>query len=153
MLRISWFVLFHLLGLSCIAADIAIIATMGQPDLSWTGWVGVGFCWWVAVGLAMGWKRLVGRPVTLMIFGLYVMATLLLIGMGFSQKMGSPTLLLAFAPMAVALVGRIILDIIGRGKKPKDAAVATKPAVSAPSGPVAAPTVHKPGSLHDTLFR
>ncbi len=139
-MQTGWYILFHLLGLGCLAADIAIMATIGQLDLGWTGWFGVGFCWWVAVGLAMGWKRLVGRPVTLMIFGFYMMATLLLLGVGFSQKMGQPTLLLAFAPMVVALIGRIILDIIAGRRKPKEIAPAKTPAPA------------KPGSMHDSIF-
>lgn len=141
-MQTGWYILFHILGLGCIAADIAIIAGVGQVDLSWTGWFGVGFCWWVAVGLAMGWKRLVGRPVTLMIFGFYMMATLLLLGVGFSPKMGQPTLLLAFAPMVVALIGRIILDIIAGPKKP---------AASAPAK-AASPAPAKPASMHDSIF-
>lgn len=152
-MQTGWYILFHLLGLGCIAADVAIIGSIGQFDLGWTGWLAIGFYWWLAVGVAMGWKRFVGRPVTLVILGFYVMATLLLIGMGFSKKMSSASLLLAFAPLAAALVGRIILDIIAHRTKPKAEPVAAVPAGPPPKGPVAAPTVHKPGSLHDTLFR
>ena len=44
-------ILFHLLGLACIAADVAIIATLGQQDLSWAGWVAIAFYWIFAVRL------------------------------------------------------------------------------------------------------
>lgn len=132
----GWYIIFHLLGLGCIAADIAIIATLGQMNLAWTGWVAVGFYWWVAVGVAMGWKRFVGQPVTLMIFGLYVMATLALLGMAFAPSLSAPSLLLAFAPLATALIGRIVLDIIAHRKR-----------VAAPTPPP------QPRTTHDTLFK
>ena len=61
-----------------------------------------------------------------------------LLGIGFSQKMGAPSLLLAFAPLATALVGRIILDIIAARKAPKP-----KPAM-----PPSPPKV----TTHDSLF-
>jgi hypothetical protein len=132
----AWYIIFHLLGLGCIAVDIAIIATMGQFDLAWTGWVGVGFYWWLGVGIAFGWLRFVGQPLSLIILGFYVMATLALLGMGFSPKLSSPSLLLAFAPLATALIGRIILDIVAHRKR-----------VAAPTPPP------QPRTTHDTLFK
>ena len=135
-MKLGWFILFHLMGVACIAADVAIIATLGQYDLSWTGWLGVGFYWMFALGVAMGWKRFVGRPVTVIILGFYVMASLMLLGLGFSPKLGQPTLLLAFAPLATALIGRIILDILGARKAPP------------PPMPAAPPRA----TTHDTLF-
>lgn len=137
MLRLAWTILLHLLGLGCIAADIAIIATLGQHDLSWTGWLAVGFYWALAVGLAMGWQRIVGQPLKLIVLGFYVMATLMLLGLGFSTAMAPPTLLLAFAPLATALVGRIILDIVTHARR--------KPMPT----PDTAPTKR---TTHDTLF-
>jgi hypothetical protein len=143
MLRLFWFILFHLLGLACIAADVAIIGSIGLFGVEWTGWLAIGFYWWVAVGVAMGWKRFVGRPVTLVILGFYMLASLLLLGLSFSQKLGGASLLLAFAPLATALVGRIILDIVLHARKPK--AEGTPAAANTP-----APA--KSGSLHDSLF-
>jgi len=137
MFRIAWTILFHLAGVGCIAADIAIIATLGQHDLSWTGWLGVGFYWMLAIGLAMGWQRIVGQPLKLIILGFYVMATLMLLGLGFSNAMGPPTLLLAFAPLATALVGRIILDIVAHARRKPMAAPDATPAKR---------------TTHDTLF-
>jgi hypothetical protein len=138
--KLAWFIILHLLGVGCIAADIAIIATLGVQDLdlSWTGWVGVVFLWWLAVGVAMGWKRFIGRPLRLIILGFYIMATLMLLGIGFSADMGQPTLLLGFAPLATALIGRIILDIVTHATR--------KPAASAAD---LAPTKR---TTHDTLF-
>lgn len=140
MFRLVWTILLHLLGLGCIAADIAIIATLGQAaiDLSWTGWLAVGFYWMLAVGLAMGWQRIVGQPLKLIILGFYVMATLMLLGLGFSVAMGQPTLLLAFAPLATALIGRILLDIITHARR--------KPM------PTEADTAPPKRTTHDTLF-
>jgi hypothetical protein len=139
----GWYILLHLLGLGCIAADIAIIATLGQADLSWVGWVAIGFYWWLGVGVAFGWLRFVGQPLSLIILGVYVMATLLLLGIGFSPQLSSPSLLLAFAPLATALIGRIILDIVAHRRKPK---------AQVPVAPAAAAAPAKPGSLHDSLF-
>lgn len=135
-MKLAWAILLHLTGVGCIAADIAIIATLGQYDHSWAGWVGLGFYWMLALGLAMGWQRLVRRPLSVIILGFYVMASLMLLGLGFSPKLGQPTLLLAFAPLATALLGRIILDIMASRK----AGLANKPAP-----PPKATT-------HDTLF-
>lgn len=141
-MALAWHVIFHLLGLACIAADVVILAEVGDGGVAWSGWFGITFCWWVAVGFAKGWKRLVGRPVTLMIFGGYVLATLLLMGIAFSPRMGLPSLILAFAPMAVALAGRIILDVMaGPGR--------ADPEVR-PDGPSA--SAPKPAPLHDSLF-
>ena len=137
-MKLASVILYHLLGVACIAADIAIIATLGQHDLSWMGWIAIAFYWIFAVRLAMGWKRLFGRPLRLILVGFYVMASLMLLGIGFSQKMGAPSLLLAFAPLATALVGRIILDIIAARKAPKP-----KPAM-----PPSPPKV----TTHDSLF-
>jgi len=114
------------------------MATLGQYDMSWAGWIAIAFYWIFAVRLAMGWKRLFGRPLRLILVGFYVMASLMLLGIGFTQKMGAPSLLLAFAPLATALVGRIILDIIAARKAPK-----AKPVM-----PPAPPKV----TTHDSLF-
>ncbi len=118
-MKLASTILFHLLGLACVAADVAIIATLGQQDLTWAGWIAVAFYWVFAVRLAMGWKRLLGRPLKLMLVGFYVMASLMLLGIGFAQQMGAPSMLLAFAPLAVALVGRIVLDVMEARKRPK----------------------------------
>ncbi|MEQ1608577.1 MAG: hypothetical protein ABL956_06370 [Hyphomonadaceae bacterium] len=134
-MKLGWFILFHLMGVACIAADIAIIATLGQYDLAWMGWLGVGFYWMFALGVAMGWKRFVGRPVTVIILGFYVMASLMLLGLGFAPQLGQATLLLAFAPLATALLGRIVLDIVASTKK--------KPAP---------PSAAAKATTHDTLF-
>lgn len=134
-MKLGWFILFHLMGVACIAADIAIIATLGQHDIAWTGWLGVCFYWMFALGVAMGWKRFVGRPVTVIILGFYVMASLVLLGLGFAPQLGQATLLLAFAPLATALLGRIVLDIVASTKK--------KPAP---------PSAAAKATTHDTLF-
>ena len=84
-------ILYHLLGVACIAADIAIMATLGQQDLGWMGWIAIAFYWIFAVRLAMGWKRLFGRPLRLILVGFYVMASLMLLAIGFTQKMGAPS--------------------------------------------------------------
>lgn len=112
--------LFHLLGLTCIVADVAIMATLGQQDLSWAGWIGIAFYWIFAVRLAMGWKRLTGQPLRLILAGFYVMASMMLLGIGFAQTMGAPSMLLAFAPLGVAFIGRIVIDIVQARKRPKE---------------------------------
>lgn len=141
MLRIVWTILLHLLGLACAAADVAIVGLAGQISLSWTGWLGVGFYWWLALGVAMGWQKLVGQPLSLIVIGFYVMATLALLGLGFSRVLGGPTLLLAFAPLGAALVGRIILDLIAHAKRPK-----------AKKNPVTLTMESTKPSAHDSIF-
>ncbi|MDQ2705554.1 MAG: hypothetical protein M3Y43_10340, partial [Pseudomonadota bacterium] len=96
------------------------------------------FYWIFAVRLAMGWKRLVGRPLRLILVGVYVMGSLMLLGIGFVQAMGAPSMLLAFAPLATALIGRIILDVINARKQPK-----AKPVKAAPPPKT---------TTHDQLF-
>jgi hypothetical protein len=131
-------ILFHLLGVACIAADVAIIATLGQQDLSWAGWIAIAFYWIFAVRLAMGWKRLTGRPLRLILVGFYVMGSLMLLGIGFAQKMGAPSMLLAFAPLAVGLIGRVIIDLVQARKRPKAKPVTPPPPTKA--------------TTHDQLF-
>jgi hypothetical protein len=131
-------ILFHLLGVACIAADVAIIATLGQQDLSWAGWIAIAFYWIFAVRLAMGWKRLTGRPLRLILVGFYVMGSLMLLGIGFAQNMGAPSMLLAFAPLAVGLVGRVIIDVVQARKRPKSRPVTPPPPTKA--------------TTHDQLF-
>lgn len=131
-------ILFHLLGLACVVADVAIMATLGQQDLGWAGWIAIAFYWLFAVRLAMGWKRLFGRPMKLILSGFYVMASLMLLGIGFARDMGAPSMLLAFAPLAVALVGRIVLDVVEARKRPR-------------AKPVLPPSPPKT-TTHDQLF-
>ena len=57
MLRLFWFILFHLLGLACIAAAVAILGSMGQLNLGWTGWLAIGFYWWLASACSQTRKR------------------------------------------------------------------------------------------------
>lgn len=131
-------ILFHLLGVACIAADIAIIATLGQQDLSWAGWIAIAFYWIFAVRIAMGWKRLTGRPLRLIIVGFYVMGSLMLLGIGFARAMGAPSMLLAFVPLATALIGRVAIDVVQARRRPK-----AKPLMPAPS---------PKSTTHDQLF-
>lgn len=131
-------ILFHLLGVACIAADVAIIATLGQQDLSWAGWIAIAFYWIFAVRLAMGWKRLTGRPLRLILVGFYVMGSLMLLGIGFAQNMGAPSMLLAFAPLAVGLIGRVIIDVVQARKRSKAKPVTPPPPAKA--------------TTHDQLF-
>ena len=42
-LKVAYHVILHLLGVGCVAACIAIVATMGALDIHWTGWIAVAF--------------------------------------------------------------------------------------------------------------
>lgn len=122
-MKLAWTLLLHLLGLACIAADIAVIATMGQfasfvpgwLPLNWMGWLAVGFFWMLALGVATCWLRILRQPVLLIMIGFYVMGALALIGFGFSTDLTRPSLLVAAGPLALAIVLRIAFST-GRRK-------------------------------------
>lgn len=155
-MKLGWTIIVHLLGLGCIGSAILIIAMLGQGNFEWTGWFAIAFYWMLAVGFAMGWLRLVGQPLTVIALGFYVMASLLLMGVGFSAKIGQPTLLLAFAPMATAFAGRIILEIIWKlagKKKAEPKPESRKPASQRSATPKPASAAQPRRTVHDTLFQ
>jgi peptidoglycan/LPS O-acetylase OafA/YrhL len=124
-MKIAYHILTHLFGVGCIAACIAIVATMGALDIHWSGWVGVGFFAMLVLGILAGWFPWRGRPLQVLLKGFYVMSALALIGFGFA--MNDPMrvhLWMVLAALGAAIVLRIILKVIfhlrdeGEAEKP-----------------------------------
>lgn len=134
-MKIAYHILTHLLGLGCVAACIAIVATMGALDIHWSGWVAVGYFGMLALGILAGWFPWRGRPLQILIKAFYVMSALALLGFGFSMRDPlRPQLWMVLAVIGAAIVLRIIIRIALRAARGgKDVA---KPATQA--GPAAA---------------
>jgi hypothetical protein len=112
-LKVAYHILMNLLGVGCIAACITIVATMGALDIHWSGWIAVAFFAMLAVGLAMGWFPWRGRPLRMMLKGLYVMSALALVGFGFTMSDPlRPQLWLVLTPVAAAIVGRVVYNAV-----------------------------------------
>jgi peptidoglycan/LPS O-acetylase OafA/YrhL len=112
-MKIAYHILTNLLGVGCIAACIAIVATMGALDIHWSGWIGVGYFAMLVLGILAGWFPWRGRPLQVMVKGFYVMSALALIGFGFA--MDDPMrvhLWMVGAAIGAAIVLRIILKVI-----------------------------------------
>jgi peptidoglycan/LPS O-acetylase OafA/YrhL len=116
-LKAAYHILMHLLGVGCIAACIAIVATLGSLDIHWSGWIAVAFFLMLAVGILLGWFPWRGRPLRVMIKGFYVMSALALLGFGFTMSDPSrPQLWMVLAPVVVAIAARIIIKIVRRSR-------------------------------------
>lgn len=112
-MKVAYHILTHLLGIACIAACIAIVATMGALDIHWSGWLAVAFFAMLALGILAGWFPWRGRPLRVLVKGFYVMSALALIGFGFTMSDPlRPQLWMVLAGLGVALVIRIILKIV-----------------------------------------
>lgn len=112
-LKVAYHILMHLLGVGCIAACIAIVATMGSLDIHWSGWIAVAFFAVLTVGIAAGWFPWRGRPLRVLLKGLYVMSALALVGFGFTMSDPlRPPLWLVLTPLAAALVGRAVYNAV-----------------------------------------
>ncbi|MEQ1783457.1 MAG: hypothetical protein ABMA14_19040 [Hyphomonadaceae bacterium] len=112
-MKVAYHILMNLLGVGCIAACITIVATMGALDIHWSGWIAVAFFAMLAVGLAMGWFPWRGRPLRMMLKGLYVMSALALVGFGFTMSDPlRPQLWLVLTPVAAAIVGRVVYNAV-----------------------------------------
>jgi hypothetical protein len=112
-MKLAYHILTHLFGLGCIAACIAIVATMGSLDIHWSGWIAIAFFGMLALGILAGWFPWRGRPLQIMVKGFYVMSAVALIGFGFTLKDPlRPQLWMVVAALGGAIVLRIILKII-----------------------------------------
>lgn len=115
--------LLHLLGLGCVAACLAIVGTMGRLDIHWAGWIAVGFLGLLAVGIVAGWFPWRGKPLRMLIKGVYVMSAIALIGFGFSiQDPMRPQLWMVLAPLAAAIALRLAFRVAVRGQGDGDKA-------------------------------
>jgi len=114
-MKTAYHVVVHLLGLGCVAACIAIVATMGGLDLHWVGWVAVAFFAFLALGILVGLFPWRGRPLRVLIKGFYVMSALALIGFGFSMEDPlRPHPWMILAGLAAAIVLRIAVRLAMR---------------------------------------
>jgi hypothetical protein len=120
-MKTAYHILMHLMGVACIAACIAIVATLGSLDLHWAGWLAVAFFALMALGIVTGWFPWRGAPLRVMIKGFYVMSALALIGFGFSMTDPfRPQLWMILAALAAAIALRMVIRVVmhGRGDEP-----------------------------------
>jgi peptidoglycan/LPS O-acetylase OafA/YrhL len=116
-LKAAYHTLVHLLGLGCVAACLAIVGTMGALDIHWAGWIAVGLLGLLAVGIVAGWFPWSGKPLRMLIKGVYVMSAIALIGFGFSIKDPMrPQLWMVLVPLAAAIVLRLLVRGVMRGQ-------------------------------------
>jgi hypothetical protein len=112
-LKVAYQILLHVLGVGCIAACIAIVATMGSLDIHWSGWVAVAFCLVLALGILLGWFPWRGKPLLVLVKGFYVMSALALVGFGFTMSdPWRPQLWMVLAPVIAAVVARIVIVLM-----------------------------------------
>lgn len=132
-MKVAYHVILHLLGLGCVAACIAIVGTMGALDIHWTGWVAVAFLGLLAMGIVVGWFPWRGKPLRVLLKGFYVMSAVALIGFGFSmQDPMRPQLWMVLVPLAVAIVVRVAVRLVTRGRS-ANANAAPAPLKQSPS--------------------
>jgi hypothetical protein len=120
-MKTAYHILMHLMGVACIAACIAIVATLGSLDLHWAGWLAVAFFALMALGIMTGWFPWRGAPLMVMIKGFYVMSALALIGFGFSMTDPlRPQLWMILAALAAAIALRMVIRVVmhGHGDEP-----------------------------------
>lgn len=112
-MKVAYQILLHVLGVGCIAACIAIVATMGSLDIHWSGWVAVGFFVVLALGILLGWFPWRGKPLLVLVKGFYVMSALALVGFGFTMSdPWRPQLWMVLAPVIAAIVARIVIVLM-----------------------------------------
>ncbi len=121
-LKVAYHVLLNLLGAGCVAACIAIVASLGSLDIHWSGWVAVAFFAVLTVGIMMGWFPWRGRPLRVLLKGLYVMSALALVGFGFTlDDPLRPQLWLVLTPVAAAMIGRAVYNGVTHARSRADA--------------------------------
>ena len=112
-MKVAYQIVLHVLGVGCIAACIAIVATMGSLDIHWSGWVAVAFFVVLALGILLGWFPWRGKPLLVLVKGFYVMSALALVGFGFTMSdPWRPQLWMVLAPVVAAIVARIVIVLM-----------------------------------------
>ncbi len=112
-MKVAYQILLHVLGVGCIAACIAIVATMGSLDIHWSGWVAVAYFVVLALGILLGWFPWRGKPLLVLVKGFYVMSALALVGFGFTMSdPWRPQLWMVLAPVVAAIVARIVIVLM-----------------------------------------
>lgn len=106
-------ILLHVLGLACIAACLGIVLSKGALNIHGVGWVAVGYFLSLSLGILCGWFPWRGKPVQVLVKGVYTMSALALIGFGFKlDDPWRPELWIVLAVPAAAISLRIILKIV-----------------------------------------
>lgn len=137
-MKIAWHILTHLFGLGCVAACVAIVYSMGEIDIHWSGWIAIGYFAMLAVGIVAGWFPWRGKPLQVLVKGVYVMSALALIGFGFSMKDPMRVhLWMVLAGLGGAIAMRIVLKVVVHLRDEGDDA--KPPAVPAEPKPVIDP--------------
>ena len=114
-MKTGYHILLHLLGIGCIAACIAIVASLGQLDIHWSGWVAVAFFAMLSAGIVVGWFPWRGQPLRVLVKGFYVMSALALIGFGVAMNDPMrPQMWMVLALLAVAIAARILIRVVLR---------------------------------------
>lgn len=109
----AYHILLHLLGLGCIAACLGIVISRGDLNIHWSGWVAVGYFVFLAIGILCGWFPWRGKPLRVLVKGVYTMSALALIGFGFKiDDPLRPELWMVLAGLVAAIVVRVILKVI-----------------------------------------
>lgn len=109
----AYHILAHVLGVGCIAACLAIVLSKGDVDIHWAGWIATAYFVVMALGIIAGLFPWRGRPLQILVKGVYVMSALALIGFGFA--MNDPMrvhLWMVLAGLAGAIVLRVILKVV-----------------------------------------
>lgn len=133
-MKVGYHIILQTLGIGCIAACIVIVATLGALDIHWSGWIAVGFIAVLALGILAGWFPWRGKPMRVLLKGVYLMSALALIGFGFAKDDPlKPQWWMVLAPLVGAMVLRIVLKVIfhlrdeGEDETPLAAATISKP--------------------------
>lgn len=143
-MKLAYHILTHVLGLGCIAACLAIVLSKGDLDIHWAGWIATAYFAVMALGIIAGLFPWRGRPLQILVKGVYVMSALALIGFGFA--MNDPMrvhLWMVLTGLGGAIVLRVILKVVFHLRDGGDDVA-----------PLSAPaTEEAPGkSSHDALF-
>ncbi len=143
-MKLAYHILTHVLGLGCVAACLAIVLSKGDLDIHWAGWIATAYFAVMALGIVAGLFPWRGRPLQILVKGVYVMSALALIGFGFA--MNDPMrvhLWMVLTGLGGAIVLRVILKVVFHLRDGGDD-------VAPPSAPA---TEEAPGkSSHDALF-
>lgn len=137
-MKTVYHVLMHLAGLGCVAACVAIVATLGALNIHWSGWIAIAYFVLLMTGILAGWFPWRGRPLQLLIKGVYVMSAFALIGFGFSMKdPARPQLWMVLAGLGAVLVLRLLFKSLW--PRPRTEKTHERQATAGESGPPAAP--------------
>lgn len=109
----AYHLLLHLMGLGCIAACLAIVISKGALNIHGVGWGAVAYFVLLSLGILCGWFPWRGKPLRVLVKGVYTMSALALIGFGFKlDDPWRPELWMVLAMPAAAIVVRIVLKVI-----------------------------------------